>query len=300
MMVFMKNLCDDVHAPFATSVTTACLSLLLCCITVPGNILICISILKDPYRELSTSFNYFVLQLAFSDVIVGIFTEPAFVVWHIREALGHGVSGTQWIVHLTFFISCAASLLSLTALTLDRHLTIIHYKLRVQVSRWRSLCQDRIVSKAVAMEKQLFRSFSLILMCFILCLIPSCIMIYIINLCDKCDCVLIHWLRDLQFLLTLVNCSMNQFLYAWRMPNFRKAVAAVLCGKSTAPQCDIPSTLRTPTLSNNRSSRNETLTEEFASSIKYKLTSHTRNDINDAGNVKRLEQLENYRCITYV
>lgn len=93
MMVFMMNLCDDVHAPFATSVTTACLSLLLCCITVPGNILICIAILKDPYQELSNSFNYFVLQLAFSDVIVGIFTEPAFVVWHIREALGHGVSG---------------------------------------------------------------------------------------------------------------------------------------------------------------------------------------------------------------
>ena len=121
----MMNLCDDVHAPFATSVTTACLSLLLCCITVPGNILICIAILKDPYQELSNSFNYFVLQLAFSDVIVGIFTEPAFVVWHIREALGHGVSGTIWIVHLTFFISCTASLLSLTALTLDRHLTIV-------------------------------------------------------------------------------------------------------------------------------------------------------------------------------
>lgn len=360
MMVFMMNLCDDVHAPFATSVTTACLSLLLCCITVPGNILICIAILKDPYQELSNSFNYFVLQLAFSDVIVGIFTEPAFVVWHIREALGHGVSGTIWIVHLTFFISCTASLLSLTALTLDRHLTIvtirrkfstrsvvlicaliwflsltiplvyfatgfylfafiftntavittfvivtfsycqIHYKLRVQVSRWRSFCQDRIVSKAMAMEKQLTRSFSLILMCFILCLIPSCVMIYMINLCNDCDCILIHWLRDLQFLLTLVNCSMNQFLYAWRMPNFRKAVAAIVCGRSSAPQSDIPSTPLTPTLSSNRSSRNETLTEEFTSSIRYKNTSYTRDDIDDAANGNLVEQLENYRCITYV
>ena len=73
----MKNLCEEVHPPFATSVMTSAVSLVLCLITVPGNILICIAILKDPYRELCSSFNYFVLQLALSDVIVGIFTEPA-------------------------------------------------------------------------------------------------------------------------------------------------------------------------------------------------------------------------------
>ena len=357
MMVFMKNLCEDVHAPLATSVTTACLSLLLCLITVPGNILICIAIIKDPFQELSTSFNYFVLQLALSDVIVGIFTEPAFVVWHIREALGHGVMETIWIVHVTFFISCTASLLSLSALTLDRHLTVvsirrklstrsvvqicgviwflsltipcayfaigfylfaflfantavittfvivtfsycrIYHKLRAQVSRWRSFCQDQIASKAMAMEKQLTRAFNLILMFFILCLVPSCVMIYIINLCDECDCIFIHWLRDLQFLLTLVNCSMNQFLYAWRMPNFRRAIAAILCSKSVAPRYTIPPSPIRITIAGNQSNRTET--QEYISSVKYKYITDTRSS-DDTGNNDFEGQPENYLCITSV
>lgn len=336
-MVFMKNLCEEVHSPFATSVMTAAVSLVLCLITVPGNILICIAILKDPYHELCSSFNYFVLQLALSDVIVGIFTEPAFVVWHVREALNYGVMETIWIVHLTYFISCTASLLSLSALTLDRHLTVvsirrklssrsvarisgmiwlfsltipfvyfatgfylfvfifantavimsfvivtfsycrIYHKLRVQITRWRSFCHDQVASKAMAMEKQVTRAFNFIIIFFILCLIPSCIMIYIINLCDACDCTVIHWLRDLQFLLTLVNCSMNQFLYAWRMPHFRKAIVAILCGKSAAiDHCVISSSPIKITISCNQNGRLETL--EFPSPRKFKYTAADNND----------------------
>lgn len=356
-MVFMKNLCEDVHAPFPTSVMTAAVSLVLCLITVPGNILICIAIIKDPYRELSTSFNYFVLQLALSDVIVGIFTEPAFVVWHIREALNYGVMDTIWIVHLTYFISCTASLLSLSALTLDRHLTVvsirrtlstrsvvhicvmiwllsltipciyfatgfyvfafifantaviitfvivtfsycrIYHKLKTQVTRWRSFCQDHMASKAIAIEKQVTRAFNLILTFFILCLIPSCIMIYIINLCDECDCIFIHWLRDLQFLLTLVNCSMNQFLYAWRMPAFRRAIAAILCNKwVVVNRYTIPPAPVRITISGDESSRTETL--EFASPRKYKyITDTTDGTSNNNDNVL---QPQNYIQITCV
>ena len=356
-MVFMKNLCDEVHSPFATSVMTAAVSLVLSLITVPGNILICIAILKDPYRELSSSFNYFVLQLALSDVIVGIFTEPAFVVWHIREALNYGVMETIWIVHLTYFISCTASLLSLSALTLDRHLTVvsirrklssrsvarisaliwllsltipfvylatgfylfvfifantavitsfaiitfsycrIYHKLRAQISRWRSFCHDHVASKAIAMEKQVTRAFNLILIFFILCLIPSCIMIYIINLCDACDCTLIHWLRDLQFLLTLVNCSINQFLYAWRMPNFRRAIVAIFCGKSPIiNRYVIPSPPIRITISCNQGGRIETL--EFSSPKKYKHDADTTNDLTD--DIKVVQKPQNSIPITSV
>lgn len=356
-MVFMKNLCEEVHPPFATSVMTAAVSLVLCLITVPGNILICIAILKDPYRELCSSFNYFVLQLALSDVIVGIFTEPAFVVWHIREALNYGVMETIWIIHLTYFISCTASLLSLSALTLDRHLTVvsirrklssrsvarisamiwflsltipfvyfvtgfylfvfifantavitsfvivafsycrIYHKLRAQISRWRSFCHDQVASKAMAMEKQVTRAFNLILIFFILCLIPSCIMIYIINLCDTCDCALIHWLRDLQFLLTLVNCSINQFLYAWRMPNFRKAIMAILCDKSAIiNRCVISSSPIRITISCNQSGRLETL--EFSSLRKCKHVADTTKDLSD--DINNVQQPADFIRITSV
>ena len=297
-MVFVKDLCEDVQAPFSVSVMTSVVSTVLCLVTVPGNILICIAIIKDPYGELSNPFNYFILQLALSDVIVGIVTEPAIVVWHIREALGYSVMQTIWVVHLSYFISCTASLLSLSALTLDRYLTVVsirrqlstrpvayisvliwlvslslpciyfcigfyllafifantaiittfvivtfsygrmYHKLRVQIIRWRSFQQAHFASKAIKMEKKLTKAFHLIITFFILCLIPSCVMIYLLNFCDKkCDCTYVHWLRDLQFLLTLVNCAMNQFLYAWRMPTFRRATVGMFFKSAVAHRC---------------------------------------------------------------
>ena len=52
-------------------------------------------------------------------------------------------------------------------------------------------------------------------------------MIYVINLCSTCSCVLIHWFRDLQYLLILVSSAFNQFLYAWRMDGFRRAFGRI-------------------------------------------------------------------------
>ena len=65
-------------------------------------------------------------------------------------------------------------------------------------------------------------------------------MIYIINFCDACNCTLIHWLRDLQFIFPLVNCSLNQFLYAWKSRNFRRAISAALSG-TVSYEATVPS-----------------------------------------------------------
>lgn len=329
-MTFVKDLCEDVQAPFSVSVMTSVVSMVLCLVTVPGNILICIAIIKDPYRELSTSFNYFILQLALSDAIVGIITEPAFVIWHIHEALDFGVMETIWVVHLSYFISCTASLLSLSVLTLDRYLTVvsirrqlsprsvayisgaiwllslslpciyfvtgfyllafifantaviatfvivtfsycrIYYKLRVQISRWRSFQQGHFASKAIHMEKKLTQAFHLIIAFFMLCLIPSCVMIYIVNFCDKdCSCTLVHWLRDLQFLLTLVNCAMNQFLYAWRMPTFRRAIVAIFFKSEVVHRCVMQPLPNRITISGNHRGRVETLDYTTRKTYRY-------------------------------
>ena len=77
--------------------------------------------------------------------------------------------------------------------------------------------------KGLHIEKRVTKCFLLIFLSFFLCSFPSFVMIYVINLCSTCSCVLIHWFRDLQYLLVLVNSSCNQFLYAWRMSSFRRA-----------------------------------------------------------------------------
>lgn len=284
-MPFVEGLCENVTAPTMLSWTTASVSIVLCVLTVPGNLFICLIIIRDPYRELKTPFNYFVLNLSAADLIIGAVTEPAFIVYHIREALAYPVMENIWIVHLTYFVSCCASLLSLSALTIDRYLTAvslykrsltsqkvflisafiwiiassipvlyfytgfymcafvfantaviatfaivvfsyihIYWKLRCQIRRWGILRHSFVQKKAMYLEKHLTKAFLLILSFFIIFNVPACVMIYVINLCDSsCNCELIHWFRDVQFLLTLLNCSLNQFLYAFRMPDFRRA-----------------------------------------------------------------------------
>lgn len=289
MHLFGSHFCEDQRAPFELSVTTTTIAAILCVITVPGNMLICWAIIKDPNKELKSSFNYLVLNLAFADLITGVVTEPSFVVFHAREALGYEVMNRVEIPHIAYFISCCASMLSISALTTERYLTVtstyrrtcsrskiiafsiliwifsiavsfiyfatgfysflfvsanvtvittlviitcayvrIYQSLHAHVERGATTQSNRFVEQRIRYEKKATRSFLLVLFVFICCNVSSCVMVYFILLCDVCNCDVIHWLRDFQFLMALVNCAANQFLYAWRMPTFVRAFKLTL------------------------------------------------------------------------
>lgn len=291
-MSFGSALCENERAPYELSVTTATLSVILLVVTVPGNILICWAIVKDPNRELRSSFNYLVLNLAIADLITGAVTEPSFVVFHVREALRYEVMNRVEIVHVPYFITCTASMLSIAALAAERYLTVtstyrrtysrsravmisvgiwmfsiaasfiyfatgfytfvfvfanttviatlviitfayirIYQSLHAHVEHREMTGNDRIMEQRLKYEKKATRSFMFVLFIFICCNVSSCVMIYVILLCDVCACDVIHWLRDFQFLMALVNCSANQFLYAWRMPAFTRAFKVLLTVK---------------------------------------------------------------------
>lgn len=83
-MSFGEDHCADVWAPFGLSITTSVITSLLTLITAPGNLLICIAMLKDPNKELRTAFNYLLMNVAISDLLVGAITDPIFVLFHIR------------------------------------------------------------------------------------------------------------------------------------------------------------------------------------------------------------------------
>ena len=288
-MKFGANLCDEVWAPLPTSVTTSCVSAILCVITVPGNLLICWAIIKDPNNELKSSFNYLILNLAIADSFIGIVTEPVFVWYHSSEAMKHEVLGLRWLVYMSYFMTSTASVLSIAALATDRYLAVTSTTIRklsstsaitASIAIWIFSCSlpflyfttgfytlafifanttiilnlillvfyfVRIVKsltahekhmaavlggqsvqrRRVLREKQATKCFLLILLFFFVCSFPSCVMIYVINLCSTCSCVVIHWCRDLQYLLVLVNASSNQFLYAWRMNSYRRAFGRI-------------------------------------------------------------------------
>lgn len=287
--LFGSNFCEDQRAPFELSVTTTTIAAILCTLTTPGNLLICWAIIKDPTKELKSSFNYLVLNLAIADLITGLVTEPSFVVFHIREAKVYEVMNRIAIVHIAYFISCTASMLSISALATERYLTVtskyrrtcsrskaiaasvmiwifsiavsfvyfaigfytfvfifanliviatlvtityayvrIYQSLHANVEQGVTTKNDRFRKQRLKYEKKATRSFLLVLFAFICCNVSSCVMVYVILFCDVCSCETIHWLRDLQFLMALLNCAANQFLYAWRMPTFVRAFKLIL------------------------------------------------------------------------
>ena len=122
--LFGTKLCEDQRPPFALSVTTATIAATLSVITVPGNLLICWAIVKDPNKELKASFNYLLLNLSIADLITGLITEPIFVLFHVGEAQNFQVMKRVQIVHIAYFISCTASILSISALATERYLTV--------------------------------------------------------------------------------------------------------------------------------------------------------------------------------
>ena len=291
----MANSCDDVTAPIPLSFFTGIVSLLLALVTIPGNLIVCIAVLKDPFKSLKTPFNFFVVNLAIADLVVGVVTEPLSVLTHFREGFSPEVGNYVVPIHMSYFISCTASVSNLAALTADRFAAIsyplqyrigfstsratviagliwlvscslpfIYFKvgffrcvfgntavaltlliflftyvrtlraMRAQVLQWDAIQQssqsedNRARLRAASVEKNITQAFMVMLGFFLCCYIPSCIIIYIMNLCSSCNCTAIHVFRDLQFIFVLSSSALNPFVYAWRLPNFQRAFKQIL------------------------------------------------------------------------
>ena len=87
------------------------------------------------------------------------------------------------------------------------------------------------------------KALMIVLPAFFASFTPVCVMIYLLNFCSGCSCELIRWLRDLQFLIVLCNSSINPYLYAWRLPQFKRAFYKFLHLKARTKISDITTTL---------------------------------------------------------
>lgn len=106
-----------------------------------------------------------------------------------------------------------------------------------QIKHWDSLHDgheqdNRVKKRAMKWEKKITKTFLIMLALFICCFLPSLVLIYVISFCGSCNCVFIHWARDLNYILIMANSSMNPFVFAWRLEPYRRAFAKILtCGK---------------------------------------------------------------------
>lgn len=106
-----------------------------------------------------------------------------------------------------------------------------------QVKHWDSIHEgherdNHVKMRAIKWEKKITKTFLIMLALFISCFLPSLILIYVISFCGSCNCVFIHWARDLNYILIMANSSMNPFVFAWRLEPYRRAFGKILtCGK---------------------------------------------------------------------
>lgn len=296
MTLQAPNSCGKVLPPTGLSYFTASFSVFLALITIPGNLLVCIVIIKDPFRNLKTPFHYFLLSLAATDLIVGTLLDPVSAIYHIGEGLQSDTVNMK-ILHMLYFILSTASILTLAALAADRYVAVstpVKYKtmsvtskraiiasviiwivafgfsfvylklgfifysfifantavictfavllfvhmaivkrLREREKYWQyrrandSTESGKLENKnkiiEAKKESKAAKALMVVLFAFFASFTPACIMIYLLNFCTSCSCLMIHWLRDLQFLIVLCNSGINPYLYAWRIPQFKRA-----------------------------------------------------------------------------
>ena len=122
--------CKNITPPTYLSFFSASSSILISIVISVGNFLVVIAVIWNPYKDLRTPFNYFVANLSFADLVVGLILGPLSTIFHIFEGLDmltHFDSQPfKDAVHVVYFTFCTASLFSLTALALDRYLAIMH------------------------------------------------------------------------------------------------------------------------------------------------------------------------------
>ena len=107
----------------ALSYVTASFPVFLIILPIPGNFLVCLAIMKDPFRNLKTPFNYFLLSLASTDLVVGTIMDSVSVAFRISEGLQLNIVDIK-ILHILYFILCTASILILMAHTVERYVAV--------------------------------------------------------------------------------------------------------------------------------------------------------------------------------
>lgn len=122
-----EPLCKTTGAPDALSFFTGTVSILLMLINIPGNLLVILAVALDPNKNLRNSFNFLVTNLAVADLIVGLVTDPLSIHVHFKEGHNHEITDAEIkAIHMSYFISCTASVLSIILLACDRYIALVY------------------------------------------------------------------------------------------------------------------------------------------------------------------------------
>lgn len=101
--------------------TEVAITIALAVITTAGNLLVIVAVYKDPFRELRTTSNYLLVNLAVADLITGLIVEPLWALEHwVKEGRLQYFISANVILALTVEASC----LTVLFLTIERYIVL--------------------------------------------------------------------------------------------------------------------------------------------------------------------------------
>ncbi|XP_068679802.1 histamine H2 receptor-like [Montipora foliosa] len=104
---------------FYTNLTSMLFYVFISSLTIFGNVLICVAFIRDPYHQLRTLQNYYIISLGVSDLLMGLATETLLIgtYWNNSEAV--------FRAHFCFaVISGVSSLLNMAAISIHRYFAV--------------------------------------------------------------------------------------------------------------------------------------------------------------------------------
>lgn len=104
---------------FQTNLPSIIVYIVVSLFTIFANLLLCVAFWKDPFRELQTAQNYYVLNLGLADLIMGAVSEPLLIVTYWND------NNLIFLIHYLFaIVSASSSLLNITALSIIRYFAV--------------------------------------------------------------------------------------------------------------------------------------------------------------------------------
>ena len=100
------------------------IAIALAVITTAGNLLVIVALYKDPFRELRTTANYLLVNLAVADLIMGLVVEP---MWALQYWVKENYSiklNYSIAVNVILVLAVEASNLTVLSLTIERYIVL--------------------------------------------------------------------------------------------------------------------------------------------------------------------------------
>ena len=191
------------HVPYFTSAMASVLSIAaLAC---------------ERYFAINSPFGY---RKYFNVKVTVVFS---IVIWAI--AITFGLLNFMYHYTLQSFIFVNSAVLFTCVIICFTYYKIRH-KLRKTSKQWAAngIKHQRDISVQIRLTK----TFALMIGMLMLCYLPVCAMVYYINICTNCNCIIVQWFLDACFWLVLLNSAINPYVYAIRSSSFRDAIRKII------------------------------------------------------------------------